>query len=86
MAKTRFLVKFKDDVGSVTGEVITGYNFLNQMREFAFDGVRWFYQPKKEAAFIEVSGSEVPDNVIQSMMRITGRDEQSLRHGEQATG
>lgn len=58
--KTRFLIKD----GSTTGTVIWGHNYLNQRRQFAFDGVKFYYQPSTREPFIEVQASEVPSNVI----------------------
>lgn len=61
MEKTRIL--FKDTDGQKTSTsawVVNAKNHLLQIRQFATDGVRFFYQPKKQDPFIIVSETEMP--------------------------
>ncbi len=48
---------------STAAYVVTGLNHLNQKRQFATDGVRFFYQPRNDAWFIIVDERDVPETV-----------------------
>lgn len=67
MTRTRFLTKIREELSSTTGTVIWGHNRLNQRRQFAFDGVQWFYQPDKRSPFVPVNGDDVPKPVKDAM-------------------
>ncbi len=53
--------------GSTTAWVIWGQNYLLQKRQFAFDGVVWFYQPTTRSKFMVVSEGDVPQGVRTAM-------------------
>lgn len=59
-SRVRFLIEDADGKGSTTGVVIEGSNVLNQMRQFAFDGRRYFYQKDNRAPFVEVNPRDIP--------------------------
>jgi hypothetical protein len=60
MSKQRFSFKDQDGKSSTTGWVVFAYNHLYQRRQFATDGVRYFYQPTLRDDFIIVGESELP--------------------------
>ncbi len=53
--------------GSTPAWLVWGHNYLNQRRRFAYDGVRWFYQPTTRSRFREVSERDIPCNVREAM-------------------
>jgi hypothetical protein len=62
VSKIRFLYQDADgDKCSTTGWIVWAHNRLLQRRQFATDGVRFFYQPAKDKPFIIVPESELPD-------------------------
>lgn len=71
--KTRFLYKDRDGNGSTTGWVVWSHNRLHQRRQFATDGVRFFYQPTVSSEFIPVSESELPDAARSALNAAKGK-------------
>ncbi len=63
-----------EEKGDTHAYVIWGHNYLNQRRRFAYDGVRWFYQPTTRARFREVSARGVPLPVHEAMEAYIGVD------------
>jgi hypothetical protein len=62
VSNVRFLYRDADgDKCSTSGWVVWAHNRLLQRRQFATDGVRFFYQPAKDGLFIIVSESDLPD-------------------------
>jgi hypothetical protein len=51
--------------GSIMCHVSDFHNALMQVKKIAFDGVRWFIQPKSNSQFIQISESEIPQEVKQ---------------------
>ncbi len=61
--KTR--IRFKDTDGETTvtsAWVVNAANHINQTRQFATDGVRYFYQPNSSSLFRIVNEQDLPDN------------------------
>lgn len=70
--------------GSITAHVVLGLNYLNQKRNFAYDGRQWYYQPTKRSVFQPASAPDVPLPVVRLMAEKTGRSVEDLRlHPEQ---
>jgi hypothetical protein len=69
MKQTRFLIKDRDGKGSTTGWVVWAHNYLNQRRQFATDGVKFFYQKTKRDPFEEVSESSLPANAAEALRK-----------------
>lgn len=67
MQRTRFLTKDRDGKGSTTGWVVWAQNRLLQHRQFATDGVKFFYQPTKRSPFIPVTESELPQGAAEAL-------------------
>lgn len=65
--KTRFLYKDRDGNGSTMGWVVWSHNHLHQRRQFATDGVRFFYQPTTRSPFEIVSESDMPAAARQAL-------------------
>lgn len=82
MPKVRIGYKDQDGTGSTTATVITAKNHLLQIRQFAFDGRRWFYQPDTRSSFQVVNSRDVPETAVQLMANETGRTIEQLRNPE----
>jgi hypothetical protein len=67
------------ECGSTTAYVVEAKNHLLQMRKFAYDGRRWFYQPDNRSRFPEVNPSDLPQGVIAVMASYTGISAEALR-------
>ncbi len=72
-------VRIGTTVGSTTAYVVEAQNHLLQKRQFAFDGVFWFYQPDSRSPFQKVNTMDVPDNAVKIMAAHTGFSEDKLR-------
>lgn len=68
--KTRILIQDHDGKGSTTAWVTTFVNAINQTRQIAYDGQRWFVQANNRQPFKIVGESEVPDYVKTKMNEI----------------
>lgn len=62
-ARSRIIV----EGGSTTAYVIWGQNHLLQKRQFAWDGVIWYYQPTTRSNFMVVNEQDVPLSVRNGM-------------------
>jgi hypothetical protein len=85
MAQKRIGVEDRDGRGSCTAWVVWGFNRLMQKRQFAFEGRKWYYQPKSEAWFIPVTATEVPLPVVGAMATESGLTVDYLRYPENPT-
>jgi hypothetical protein len=74
---TRRRILTKD--GSTTAYLVWGQNHLLQKRQFAYDGVKWYYQPSVREKFIQVNTMDVPENVIRGMSIVTGFPKERLQ-------
>lgn len=77
--KKRIGIEDQDGKGSTPAYVMWFTNAINQRRQIAHDGVKWWVQPNPRAFFKPVGESEVPDNVKEAMaayMRGEGSDDQ----------
>jgi hypothetical protein len=64
---------------STTAYVVEAKNHLLQMRQFAYDGRRWFYQPDNRSRFQEVNPRDLPEAVVAVMASFTGISAEKLR-------
>ncbi len=71
--KKRIVFKDGDDKGSTTAYVMWFHNAMNQRRQIAFDGVRWFYQNNTRYPFEIVSGNSVSQNVKDDMLQLMNK-------------
>jgi hypothetical protein len=83
MSKVRIGYTDQDGNGSTTATVITAKNHLLQIRQFAFDGRRWFYQPDTTGRFRQVNPREVPKIAVLLMAEQTGRTVEQLRNPDE---
>lgn len=58
--------------GSTSAYVINAKNHLLQIRQFAFDGRYWFYQPDSKSRFQKVNPMDLPENAVTIMADLTG--------------
>lgn len=69
--KTRILIQDPDgSKGSTTAYVMWFTNAINQRRQIAHDGVKWFAQATKRSPFKQVGESEVPQHVQKEMKHL----------------
>jgi hypothetical protein len=69
MKQVRFLIKDRDGKGSTTGWVVWAHNRLMQRRQFATDGVKFYYQPTKRSPFLPATESELPREAAEALKR-----------------
>lgn len=65
--KTKFQFEDKDGLGSTSGYVFQAQNGQNKVRQYAFDGVKWFYQQTKNQPFLEVPMSVVSEDALAAL-------------------
>ncbi len=63
MKKVRIGYQDRDGKGSCAAYVTQFHNAINQVRNIAFDGQRYFVQANNKAPFKPVSEEEVPNKV-----------------------
>lgn len=74
MPRARIGFRDQDGNGSTTATVVWAHNHLNQRRQFATDGVRFFYQPGKRDSFVIVNERNIPAAARKTL------DEEHHRH------
>jgi hypothetical protein len=83
-SKVRILTRDEQtkEKSNISAYVVWGFNYINQRRQFAYDGRYWFYQPDNRSAFMRVNPRDLPQNVVDTMARETGINEETLRRVE----
>lgn len=65
--RVRFGYENKYGMCSVSGVVIKRYNGLSKIRQYAFDGVRYFYQPSTKGSFIQVPVDDINPAIVKDL-------------------
>lgn len=77
--RVRFGYENKYGMSSVNGVVIKRYNGLSKMRQYAFDGVRYFYQPSMKGSFIQVPVDDINPSIVTDLQNTLKETESCKR-------